>query len=647
MISVFRNFAKSKWAAGLLVLVGVALLIGGAKMDVFSGIMPKHVIDAGSRTIDAAEFRVDFDRAREQLQERAGRPVTTEEMVKENFHVRYLEQRTQELGFLDWAWKVGIRPGKALVIKQIRAIPAFFNQVTGQFDEQQYQSVLAEKNYTPVMIERELRDQYVSQHAGTAVVAGYRMPRVFGALLASRALETRDGRWFMVTPAMVGATPAPTDAQLQSFISENAAQLRRPEFRMVSVVLFTAAANATTPIPEARIVERFNFKKDSLSTPETRTFVTLTAPTKAAADRIAAALRAGQSPADAGKANGDIRPADFRATPRSAVTDPAVAAAVFGMSPGQTTDAIQGRVGFTVAQLSAVAPGAPATLEGSRAALIEELRAEDAKAQVFSKVEQYEKARSDGKSLDQAVAAIGARIVQLPPITQDGKLPNGQPMNAPPQLLQTAWSLSKGGESDVIDAGQGQYFVLRLDDIKPAALPALEDVRAPLTQAWIQRESAKRIAAKADELSARVRGGQDIAAVASSAGATLITRGSLQQSQQTQTEIGEGVLQGLFGQGKGQVFSGPAGQAGFVVGRVDNIRNAVPALAAPVAENVRQRMGQDLANAAVEQTIAAAGRMSKAKNDPALALQALGVTAPAAGATAPAPGTTAPAAPAR
>jgi peptidyl-prolyl cis-trans isomerase D len=642
MISVFRNFAKSKWAAGLLVLVGVALLVGGAKLDVFSGIMPKHIIDAGSRTIDAAQFRADFDRIRVNGSKEAGRDLTLEDLVKENIHVRYLEQQTRRLGFLDWAFKAGIRPGKSLIVKQIRAIPAFFNSVTGQFDQQQYNSALAEQNITPTQLEAEFRDQYVTQHFGAAVFAGVRLPRIYGALLAGRALETRDGRWFLVTPAMVGAAPAPTEAQLQSFIAENAAQLRRPEFRMVAVVLFTAPNAGTAPIPEARIVERFNFKKDSLSTPETRTFVTLTAPNKAAADRIAAALRAGQSPADAGKANGDIRPADFTNTPRTAVTDPAVAAAVFGMSPGQVTDAIQGRVGFTVAKLTSSAPGHAATLEDSRAALIEELRAEDAKAQVFSKVEQYEKARSDGKTLDQAVAAIGARIVQLPPITQDGKLPNGQPMNAPPQLLQTAWSLSKGGESDVIDAGQGQYFVLRLDDIKPAALPTLDEVRAPLTQAWIQRDNAKRLSAKADELATRVRGGQDIAAVAASAGASLQTRGSVQQTQQTQTELGEGVLQGLFGQGKGQVFSGPAGQAGFVVGRVDNIHPAVPALAAPVAEQLRIRMVQDMANAAVEQTFDAAAKRAKAKNDPALALQALGVAAPAPG-SAP----TAPAAPAQ
>src|SRR5690606_38825621 len=143
----------------------------------------------------------------------------------------------------------------------------------------------------------------------------------------------------------------------------------------------------------------------------------------------------------------------------------------FGAAAGQVTDAVQGRVGFTVAQVSAISPGAPATLEGVRDALIAELREEDAKGQVFSRVEQYEKARTEGKTLDEAAKAVGARIVQLPPFTQDGKLPDGQPMNAPPQILSTAYALSKGGESDVIDAGQGQYFVLRLDEVQAAALP--------------------------------------------------------------------------------------------------------------------------------------------------------------------------------
>ena len=628
MITLFRNFARSKWAAGLLVLVGISLLVTGAKMDIFSSLQPKYVVSAGDRHLDSAQFKSDFDRQREQLSERAQRPVTIEDMVKENLHVRYLEQQTQQLGFLNWAYKAGIRPGKDLVIKQIRAIPAFFNSVTGAFDEAQYQSKIAEVGLTPQRLEDELRDQYTVNHYGSAVFAGMRLPRVYGAVLAGRAMETRDGRWFAVTQAMAGAAPAPTEAQLNAFLAENASKLRRPEFRMASVLLFNSPDDApASAITDARVAERFNVKKGTLSQPEKRTFVTLTAPTKAAADKIAAALRAGQTPAQAGAANGGVTPADFNATPRSAVSDPAVAAAVFGLAAGQVSDPVQGRVGFTVAKLTAIAPGSAATLESSRAAIVEELRTEDAKAAVFSRVERYEKARSDGKTLQQAATEVGARFVQLPPFTQDGKLPDGQPMNAPPQILQSAYALAKGGESDVIDAGQGQYFVLRLDDIRPAAVPALADIREPLAQQWVLRENAKRLAAKAEELAARVRGGQDIAAVAASAGATVVNRTSVQQTPQVQAELGQAVLDGLFGQQKGQVFSGQSAEAAYVVGRVDGIHPAVAALAAPVAEQVRVRMGPQMANGMVDAGLAAGATRSKAKNDPALALEALGQTA--------------------
>ncbi len=644
MISVFRDFAKSKWAVALFVLLILSFaVVGGSQTDVFKSLGAQHVISAGERSVDANQFRTDFERIRANASEQEGRPLTLEDLVTANLHVRYLEAQTQRLGFLEWARRVGIRPDESLIIKRIREIPAFFNQVTGAFDQAQYEQTLAQQNFTPAQLEEEFRDAAVTEHFGSAVQAGIRSPRIFGALVAGRALELRDGRWFTVTQAMAGTTGAPTDAQLTAFMSENAAQLRRPEFRIASVVLFNDAVGAAPPpITEERIVERFNFRKDGLSTPERRTFTTLTVADRAAADRIAAALRAGQSPAAVAEAN-RIQPAEYAAQPQSAVPDPAIGTAVFGLTSGQVSAPIQGRVGFTVAKLVAVTPGAPATLEGVREAIVTELQDEDAKARVFSRVEAYEKARTDGKPLADAVREIGARIVQLPPFTQDGRLPDGQPMLRPPQILQTAWTLSKGGESDVIDAGQGQYFVLRLDDIQPAALPALADIREPLAQQWTLRENARRLTNKAEELAARVRGGEDIAAVAQSAGATLTNRTGVQQNAESQASLGDGILGGLFGQGRGQVFTGPASETAFVVGRVDAVRAPTAALAAPIADQIRPRMAQELVNGAGESLVAAASRRVKAENDPARAVEALGVTPPAAGATTP----VAPAAPAQ
>jgi peptidyl-prolyl cis-trans isomerase D len=436
---------------------------------------------------------------------------------------------------------------------------------------------------------------------------------------------------------MAGAAGAPTDAQLTAFLNENAAQLRRPEFRMISIVLFNPGPNSQpAPITEERIRERFEFRKAALSSAEKRTFVTLTVPNKAAADRVVADLRAGKTPAEVAAAN-KIEVSTYNDTPQSALGDPAVGAAVFALPANQVSNPIQGRLGFTVAKVTAITAGAPATLESVRNALVQELRAEDVKGETYAKVEKYEKARQEGKNLADAAQSVGARLVQLPPFTADGRLPDGQPLNAPRQIFESAYALSKGGESDIIDAGEGQYFAVRVDDIRPASLPALAEVRTPLAQQWTLRENARRLSAKAEELAGRVRAGEDIAKVAASAGAQLVTRTAVQQSQASQTELGEGVLRGLFGQGKGQVFTGAASQNSFVVGHVDAIHAAVPALAAPLVEQVRPRLTQALANAMVEQSFTAAAARVKAKNDPAAAITALGIEAPAAAPAAPAP----------
>ncbi len=642
MISGFRDFAKSKWAIALFALLILSFaVVGGTQTDVFGSFGPRNVIDAGDRSLTPAQFRADFDRIRENLQQEQGRPVSLDDLVAENAHIQYLESQTRRLGFLNWAHGVGIRVDESLVLDRIREIPAFFDQITGAFDEATYQQMLAQQNITPLQLEEEFRDTAVSEHFAAAVAAGLRAPRVYGALVAARAFEVRDGRWFTVTQAMAGTTPPPTDAQLAAFLNENAAQLRRPEFRIASVIVFSDAPNAAAPaIPEARIVERFEFRREALSTPERRSFTTLTVADRAAAERIAAALRAGQSPEAVAEAN-NIEAVPYVDQPQSAVTDPAIGTAVFGLAADQVSAPIQARVGFAVAKVTSVSPGQPATLDSVRDAVIQELQLEDARARVFSRVEAYEKARAEGKTLAQAVEEVGARVVQLPPFTQDGRLPDGQPLNAPPLILQNAYALTPGAESEVVDAGEGQYFVVRLDEVTPAALPTLAEVREPLTQAWAQRENARRLSALAERLATRVRGGEDIAAVAASAGATLNTRTNVQQNAEAQADLGDGVLQGLFGQGRGQVFSSPASETSAIVRRVDAIRAADPAASAPFADQIRPRISQEFVGGIGEVLVNAAATRSKAENDPALALETLGVDAPAA------PGAATPAAPAQ
>jgi peptidyl-prolyl cis-trans isomerase D len=627
MISSFRKLSKS-WVAPIIVgLIVLSFVIVGTTDFLGGGAQTGPVVKAGSREVTQVEYRRIVDQQLQAYREQSGQSLTMQDVVAQGGHIQILDGLAETEGFFAWAWRAGLRPGAELIAQQIREFPVFFNQITGQFDPAQYAQALAEQNLTEAQFEQEIRDQLAASHYGAALYAGMRLPRIYGAALAAQALHTRDGSWFVVTPAMAGETPAPTEEQLQAFLTENADQLRQPEFRTISLVVFGPAPDAAAPaVTDAQIQERFEFRRESLSQPETRTFTTLTTRDAETAAAVAAALRAGQSAAQVAEAN-DIQPVEYDNRPRSAVTDPAVAAAAFGMESGQVSDPVASALGQTVIQVRAVTPGEAATLENSRDAIVAELREEAARGATYDSVEQFEQSRQDGASLAEAVEAANARIIDLPPFTEDGRLPNGQPLNAPEPVLRNAFTLEEGGESDVIDAGQGQYFVVRVNDIRPAAMPELEEVRDMLTQGWMQRETSRRLAAFTDQLAGRIRGGESIAAVAASVNAQLTTRTGLQQNEEVQEEVGQGVLRGLFSQGAEQVFTGQQDEQSFVIGRVDRVRAPVATLAAPVAEQARPRLTMQLAEALGQDSRAAAGRIVEARTWPDRALNALGVTA--------------------
>jgi peptidyl-prolyl cis-trans isomerase D len=630
MISMFRNFAKSKWAIGLLVLTALGLLVtGGTQTDVLGSLQPPKVVSAGDRSLNPQEFRAEMDRRLEQIQTQERRAVTYEELLAQVPLASILKARAEEIGFFAWAWKTGIRPGNELILRQIRSFPAFFDPVTGQFSETLYASQLGQANMTPAMLEEELRNDYSRTHYASAMGSGLRLPRVYGAVYANQTQQSRDASWFILTQAMAGTAPQPTDAQLTSFMSQHASELRTPELRSGTLVVFANPADQNIAITEEKIRARYEFRKDTLSTPERRTFTTLSAPTRAAADRIAAALRAGQTPAAVGEAN-DLQPANYEETPRSAIGDPAVAAAVFGLGADEVSAPVQARVGFVVAKVTGIQPGREVTLEDARDEIVAELRDQEARGAIARRVEAFEAARRAGKSVDDAVREVGATAVPVPAVSREGKNREGQQLNVPAPVLEAMWKLTEGRANEPVGLGEGQYFVVRVDDVTPAAMPSLDSVREMVTQAWTASENTRLLSARADALAERLRAGEDLAAVAASVGANVVTETGLKQEQETAERLGRGVMTGVFIGQEGRVFSQPQAANSIAIGRIDDIAAPTPALVAEEAQQWRARIGGAAGEPLLATSVSAAAERMNATYNEELARQALGVTEPPA-----------------
>ena len=648
MLALIRRFAKSPAASGLLGLLVLSFAVFGIS-DVFKNAgRGDVVIQAGKRTVTGAQFRAMFDRYLQGLaQQNGGQPPSIADAAAQGADQQVLNEVVVEESANAAIARAGLHPADELILAELAKAPRFRNPVTGAFDKQSYQAFLREQRITPQEVEGSLRDQIAQRQFLTGLVAGLQAPVTYTAVQAAFDAEARDFSFVTLNAASVPAPAKPTDAELQAFLKENAAQLTRPETRVVSLVRFSAALlGPTLPVDEAEVKKRFEFEKDSLSVPEKRSVVQIPLKSAAQAADVVARLKRGEAPAAVARSVG-TQPVISADAPRTAIADPTVAAAAFSMAAGEVRGPVQGGLGASVVQVTGVTPGHDATLAEARPKLEAEVRKAAAAAKADEQAGRYDDARAGGGNLAESAAKAGATVSQLPAFSKEGVTGDGQPLPVPKKLVAAAFQLAKGGESELLQAGPGESYAIRVDEVRPPAPVALEEIRAPLTTRLLQQKLAQALQAKADAVAAqaRAKGSLDgLAGPVQHAAGVTRTIARRQNSPYPPAVMGR-----VFSTKPGEVTTAPvqgaAGQPPSVeVVRLDRITPGSPQIVA-----LTSRAGAQAASVGLFQDLSAHVREAaraqvKPRVDAARARTALGLD-PAAKA-APAPGG-APGAPAR
>ena len=625
MLTALRAFAKSWVAAVLIGLLIVAFAVFGIR-DVFRGHVSDAVVTAGSRSVSAADFRKEFEDARRRAEQQMGQPVSAEFAAANGLDRQVLQAMATREAFAGLLHRIGVRPSDKLVVDQIAKIPAFFDPVSGRFDKKQYLQRLAQNDLTADKFESTLRDEMAEQHLVGALMNSLLIPRAYSAMAAIFALENRDISYLSVDPTNVPQPAPPTDAELTAFMKENAAQLTLPEFRVLTVARFSPQlVGASVQVDEAELRKRYDFRKDTLGSPETRTLIQIPAKDAATAQAIAGRLSRGEPPAAVAKSLG-VDAITYENKPQTAIPDRKLAAAAFGLQPGQVSP-VQGDLGLAVVKVDAVTPGKTVTFEQARPAIEAELRKDAAAEKVYALTQAYDDAHQKGANLTEAAQKSGVAAITIGPLSREGRDPQGQPVAGLNQkLVDTAFGLPAGGESEVTEAGNGEYFAVRVEKIVPPSVPPLAEIRPQLTRAWMIRQMSQRMEAKAEELAARLRKGETLDAVAASSGTKVVRApGVDRQSGQQNPLVSPEILGAAFGGKPGEVFVARGRTFAYAVGKVDAIHVGDPATLARMAEQARPQMTSTVFREIGESAQAAARQKMKVKVDYARARAAIGL----------------------
>jgi len=624
MLAAFRSMAKSKILA---VLLGIPLLIGvmsiGSVRQDIGGIFQKDtVITAGERTYSSADFKREFASYQREAQQQ-GQPITPEGAVAQGLDQRMLQTFAERESMSEMLHRLHIWPSDKLVVAQIPKIKAFsdaYDPITGKFDQKLYVQILQKNDIQPADFEKNLRDELAYNHFASGAAAGLRVPRLYGALIGAYGYEVHSLSLFAINPKILGEEPKPTDADLIKLMKDNAAALTDPEMRTLTVVRFSAKDLAPTQTADpAEVKKRYDFRKDTLAQQETRTLVQISARTPDQAADAAAKLRANYDPVAIAKGIG-TEPLTYTNAAKAAIADPKVAAAAFALPEGAVSPPIQGQLGWAVVKVLKVIPGHVVTFDDAKAQIEQEVKTEAAADKATDLAQKYEDAHDKGSTLGEAAKKIGATPVDVGPVTAEGMDADGKPAGLTPRLLKEAFALPQGGETEAVQDTKGEYFAVRVDKIIPPALPTLDKVRPRLTQFFLQREMSKRLDAKLNELSGRVRKGETLDAVAQSVGSAVthlaITRTQAQQSKNLQP------------QQISQIFNAKAGDVittGAVVARIDSITPTSANVIAATLRGGQVNLSRGVFDEMQQEARAWAKGQVKPKVNVTMARQAIGV----------------------
>jgi peptidyl-prolyl cis-trans isomerase D len=431
---------------------------------------------------------------------------------------------------------------------------------------------LRDNGFTPVEFESSVRSDLTRQSLTLAASSGLRAPRVFASQTLAYGTERRMVTIIPVPAGFVGGPRQPSDAQLRALYDESRTQLMRPETRNLTMVVASLADFETrVKVDEAQAQEIFGRNKERLSTPAKRGLVQLVTSDRAKADQAAARLRTGEDPAAIAKALGLTVPVVLSNVTIGGIPDQNVAKAAFDMKQGDVQVVVAKLQPCAAIKVTESVAAKEAKYEDSAGEIRTQLRQTEAGELLTDATEAYDKAITEGASLEAAAAKAGFQFVQIKDVMADGNLATtGQP--APefaeaPAVLKDAFTSGKGDTTDLAPIPGDRYVAVRIDAINVAAPPPFDTIRNELTNEWVRRDLRARAEIKAKEILAEAKKTNMEAAAA---------KYKLPVAKQTQPLLrgqgGQELSKAVFAAKKGDLVLAPtANGVEYTVVRIDDI----------------------------------------------------------------------------
>lgn len=596
MLSGMRSFAKSKWAGLLLLLLVLALGAGVGISNPFGATAGGALLTSGDRQVSTRDIGRSLTQYVNQQREQGGQVITEREAAQQGVVNQILNDYAQRTVVLRYADMQGIRATATAVADTIAAAPRFKNAL-GQLDTQLVAAFAQEMGLPGIEeLEDVWREDITLGYVDRSVTAGFVLPKLLVQPLTAYFGERRTLSFARLGPDSVGEPPAPTDEQLAAFYQERVAQFEQPERRAFSFV--SVSPNdflGKVELTDAEVRAEYDRRIKEFSGPETRVIEQFSSPEASKIQAVVDLAKQGVPLADAIARTPGVEVVELTVKPGD-LQEKQVADVAFGLPQGEIFGPVTLEGKSIGVQVKTVTPGEARPFEEVAEEVRTAIQTREAKRLYEGREETFFDLVDAGSPLEDIAKEMGAPIISLAPISQNGQMESGA---VPEELRPQAESLRALFEGDALGRThvseiEGGRAVLRLDAIIPARTPELAEVReevAAMYTAVKLQEAAEKVIA---DTVAAVNAGEDFGAAAAKAKLMAI-RPPQPFMRAMPNGLDPGVLEAAFSAAEGATLVARTSQGGepWVV-KVEKIEPIDPAIADQLSTQVSQDIDQSV-----------------------------------------------------
>lgn len=542
--------------------------------------------------ITANEFNQAFQNYRRRLQAQLGASFDPELFDQAIVRREFLDQMINQELLVQVANDAGLTVTDERLALEIRNSAAF--EVDGEFNADIYQQRLASQGMTVPQFEQDMRssmvlDQFPNAIANSAIATRWEIEDYARLQEQERAFSA------LIVPAQVDEVTGIDEAAITAWYEENAADYLSEEQVVIEYLELNAAEiGGAVDVSEDALRARFEEQQARFITPEARlaSHILIEVDPEAPEVDIESARKLAEELAERARTG-----EDFSALAEEFSQD--VGSASSGgdlgwVEPGYmvksfedglyeltlenpVSDPVQSRFGWHVIQLRDIRPSEGMSFTEARDILLAEYQEEEDERRFIEQADRmidiiYE----DPTTLSAAAEELGLEVQEAGPF---GRAGTDFGIAANQDVVNTAFSdlvLAQRSVSDPVDLDTNHMVVILLKEHFPEAVKPLEEVREEVVAAIRQHRAMEAAEERANELLARIEGGESLVDLATATELELVSR---DDAQRNAADVDRQLLRGLFlmeEPGESDATLGVIAMSdGYAVVRLDSVTDGV------------------------------------------------------------------------